>query len=271
MKNPINLGKLIEIPNIRSVWKHEEYDFSQWLVQEENLLLLSEALDISIIDPQTEVRSGSFEIDILATEERTNNTIIIENQLENSNHDHLGKIITYASGKDAKYIIWIVKAAREEHRSAIDWLNTNTNENINFFLIEIKVFKIGNSEPAPKFEILSKPNDWSKIVKNFANQSELNDSQQLRLEFWNAYLSYINKPNRKPSKDNWLGLYGYGSGMHINFTSSNVGKVAMIELEFKKKEYCNILESNESTISEKFNNFSFFGFENEESKKGLRI
>jgi Domain of unknown function (DUF4268) len=272
MKKPITLGRLEEITDIRTIWQHEEYDFSQWLSQEDNLQQLSSTLGIDIIDPQTEVRSGSFEIDILATEGQTNNTIIIENQLENSNHEHLGKIITYASGKDAKYVIWIVKKAREEHRSAIDWLNSITNEQIHFFLIEIKVYRIGESEPAPKFEVISQPNDWGKIVKNVSNKDELNNSQLLRIEFWSEYLNSINRTDRKPTKDHWMGFYGYGSGCYLSLVTSTLEKVSCIDLIIKDKSKYEQLVTNGSKISEKFENYNFWGFDKEEAKSGgLRV
>lgn len=108
---------------------------------------------------------GDFSVDLYATEEGTGRKIIIENQLEETNHDHLGKIITYASGKDAEVIIWIVKKARDEHRKAIEWLNQHTDENAAFFLIEIELWKINDSEPAPKFSIIERPNDWAMAMK----------------------------------------------------------------------------------------------------------
>lgn len=115
---------------------------------------------------------------IYATETGTDRRIIIENQLEDTNHDHLGKLITYASGKDADIVIWIVKRAREEHRAAVEWLNNHTDENISFFLLEIKLYRIGNSDPAVKFEVIEKPNDWTKEIKK---QSTADPAKQFRL------------------------------------------------------------------------------------------
>lgn len=103
-----------------------------------------------------------YSVDIYGKEEGTDRKVIIENQLEDSNHDHLGKIITYASGKDVKTIIWIVKRARDEHRQAIEWLNAHTDEEVGFFLLEIELWRIGDSLAALKFNIVSKPNDWGK-------------------------------------------------------------------------------------------------------------
>ena len=168
----MKLGKLEKIKDLRSVWKHEANDFTKWLSEEENLNTLGEEIGIDIELISTEAKTGSFSTDILASESNTNNKIIIENQLESTDHDHLGKIITYASGHDAKTIIWIVKEVREEHRQAIDWLNEHTDEEINIFLCKIELWKIGNSEIAPKFQIVSSPNNWTKTVKKSADNKK---------------------------------------------------------------------------------------------------
>lgn len=135
----MKLGRLEKITDLRSIWKHEAKEFTPWLAKEENLELLSETVGIDIVLEEQESNVGDFSVDLYATEEGTGRKIIIENQLEETNHDHLGKIITYASGKDAEVIIWIVKKARDEHRKAIEWLNQHTDENSAFFLIEIEV------------------------------------------------------------------------------------------------------------------------------------
>ncbi len=140
----INLGKLKEIKDLRKVWPHEALDFTPWLAEEDNLALLADAVGLEITIDETESSVGDFNVDIYATETGTDRKIIIENQLEDTNHDHLGKLITYASGKSADIVIWVVKRAREEHRSAIEWLNNHTDENIAFFLVEIKLYQIGS-------------------------------------------------------------------------------------------------------------------------------
>lgn len=129
-----NIGRLTEV-DVRELWLHEQYDFSNWLAKESNLNYLNDILGLTLIDVDKEVYVGSYRCDLVAKDETTNTTVIIENQLENTNHDHLGKIITYASGLGAKVIVWIVKNAKEEHRAAIEWLNNNTVDDINFFLI----------------------------------------------------------------------------------------------------------------------------------------
>lgn len=120
-------------------------------------------LDTELLE--REAKTGSFSTDILAKDTYSDDYIIIENQLEQTDHNHLGKIITYASGHDANTIIWIVKSVKEEHRQAVDWLNEHTDMDINIFLIKIELWKIGDSNIAPKFNIISSPNNWTKTVK----------------------------------------------------------------------------------------------------------
>ena len=116
---------LLEEVEVRHLWKHEQYDFSNWLARPESIERLNDVLGLTLTDVKKEVFVGAYRCDLVAKDETTGTKVIIENQLEASNHDHLGKIITYASGLDAKVIVWIVTQAREEHRSAIEWLNNN--------------------------------------------------------------------------------------------------------------------------------------------------
>lgn len=132
----MKLGKLEKVKDLRSVWPHEANDFTKWLAKEENLAILSDEIGIDIELMSIEAKTGAFSADILAVESNTDNKIIIENQLEATDHDHLGKVITYASGHDAKIVIWIVKDVREEHRQAVDWLNDYTDEE-NIFLCKL--------------------------------------------------------------------------------------------------------------------------------------
>ena len=137
--------------------------------------------------------------------------MLIENQLEQTNHDRLGKILTYASGLDASVVAWVVAAARDEHASAIEWLNKHTDDSISFFLIEIHAYKIGDSEPAPQFKIIEQPNDFAKIVKRVSQDKGMNESQNCRLEFWtqfNDILEQRGKPfnKRKATTDHWYSV-----------------------------------------------------------------
>lgn len=182
----MTLGKLTEV-DIRELWEHEQYDFSEWLSQEQNIEYLNEILGLSLTDIKKEVFVGAYRCDLVAKDEMSDTTIIIENQLECSDHNHLGKIITYASGLNAKVIVWIVKEAREEHRSAIEWLNNITDPDLNFFLIEIHAYKIGDSVPAPKFEVIEEPNGYRKNTKVGNVLIEPSKILQEHLMFWNQF------------------------------------------------------------------------------------
>ncbi|RME47062.1 MAG: DUF4268 domain-containing protein [Chloroflexi bacterium] len=177
--------------DLREVWQHEATDFTNWLAQDKNLQLLGEEIGIDISLVQTEASVGKFSVDILAEEENTGRKIVIENQLETTNHDHLGKIITYASGFDAEIVIWIVKDVRDEHKQAVDWLNEHTDEKVNIFAIRMELWQIGDSPYAPKFNIVSKPNDWAKAIKKSASRnSDLSDRKLMQLEFWSQFREY---------------------------------------------------------------------------------
>ena len=206
----MNLGKLQEI-DIRDVWKHEQYDFSKWLASEENIQELGDVLNLSLTDIETEKFVGNYRCDILCKDEITGKAVLIENQLEATNHDHLGKIITYASGLDASVVIWIVSSARQEHASAIEWLNKHTDESLSFFLVEVHAYKIGNSDPAPLFKIIEQPNDFVKSIKLISKNSNISDSERCRFEFWtrmNEILEERGKPfnKRKPTTDHWYSI-----------------------------------------------------------------
>jgi len=208
----MELGKITIVKDLRSVWKNEAYDFTRWLAQDENISLLGEELGLDISVIKTEANVGSFNVDILAEDPQTADKIIIENQLERTNHDHLGKIITYASGFDAKHIIWIVKDVREEHSQAINWLNEHTDEDINFFLIKIELWKIGNSAIAPKFQIVARPNEWGKAVKSSAGkETEATKAQNFSYNLWSDFKEYALQHNPKyslqlPLRQNWYNI-----------------------------------------------------------------
>ena len=230
----VNLGKLVEIKDLRKVWPHEALDFTPWLAEEENLMLLADAVGLEITVDETESSVGDFNVDIYATEIGTDRKIIIENQLEDTNHDHLGKLITYASGKSANIVIWVVKRAREEHRAAIEWLNNHTDENISFFLVEIKLYQIGNSNIAVKFEVVEKPNDWTKEIKKHNNDSP---TLQARYDYWVAFNEYaFANPSfakefhkRKASTDHWMTMSVGSSACDISINQIRKNKQVVVE------------------------------------------
>lgn len=216
------LGKLKKI-ELRKAWKHEAADFTNWLAEEENLALLSDEIGIDIRLLQTEASVGKFNVDILAEEEKTGRKVIIENQLEMTNHAHLGQLITYASGHNAGIIIWIVRGVRDEHKQAVDWLNEHSDEEINLFLIKMELWQIGDSAPAPKFHIISQPNDWAKAVKKMSVKSELTETKLLQLEFWNKFKEYANSRQsklrlRKALAQHWYDMSVGSSDAHMSLT-----------------------------------------------------
>ncbi len=228
-----NIGKLTEV-DVRELWKHEQYDFSNWLAKEENLEYLNDIIGLTLTDVDKEVYVGPYRCDIVAKDETSGITVIVENQLEGTNHDHLGKIITYASGLNAKVMIWIVKEAKEEHRAAIEWLNNNTNNDVNFFLIEIHAYKIGDSDAAPKFEVVEKPNDFVKRSKVKTDDSDLNKSQGERLAFWEQFNQVViarGKPFnlRKATTDHWYDVAMGTSDAHIAIDLVNKDNRIVVE------------------------------------------
>ena len=231
----VNLGQLEEIKDLRNVWPHEALDFTPWLAEDENIALLGNAVGLEITVDETESSVGDFNVDIFATETGTDKKIIIENQLGDTDHDHLGKLITYASGKSADMIIWVVKHAREEHKAAIEWLNNHTDDKIGFFLCEIKLYKIGDSEPAVKFEVVERPNDWTKEVKRNNNASP---RRQAIFDYWIAFNNYAfknkvfsrNFNQRKPSFDHWMDFSMGSSGYHIGLSQIRSRNEISLEL-----------------------------------------
>ena len=246
------LGKLEEISDLRKVWPHEAADFTPWLAEEENINLLSEALGLEIAVTEAESSVGNFSVDIYASEMGRDRKIIIENQLEETDHDHLGKLITYAAGKSADLIIWIVRHARAEHRVAIEWLNNHTKENIGFFLCEIKLYRIGNSNPAVKFEVLEQP-----------SKDKLTSPQRRNYDYWSAFLEYAWKDDqfarqfkrkRKPSILYYMRFRIGASNCYIEpyliWDECSVGVDLCIDDDPDKVLYNTFLEKKKQIISE---------------------
>jgi hypothetical protein len=197
--------------DLRSAWVGEASEFTPWLARPENISLLGEAIGIELGVESQEASVGPFRADILCRDTISNHYVLIENQLERTDHGHLGQLLTYAAGLDAVTIVWIASRFTEEHRAALDWLNNATATDFNFFGLEIELWRIGDSPFAPKFNVVSKPNDWSKSVREQAASGQsgpLSEFQRLHLEFWTQFRQFLEdrgSPVRtnKPSKDHW--------------------------------------------------------------------
>jgi len=216
----MKLGKLNRV-DLRECWKHEALDFTRWLAEPENVELLSDEIGIGMQIKQTEASVGRFNVDILAEEENTGRKIIIENQLEVTDHSHLGQLITYAAGLEAEFVVWIVRDVREEHRQAVDWLNEHTDEQINFFLVAIELWQIENSPPAPKFNVISRPNEWKRSVRTISQDGDLTDTKTKQLEFWQqlkefAATSHPELKLRTPRPQHWFDVAVGRSDCHVS-------------------------------------------------------
>ena len=176
----MKVGKLVPV-DLREVWQHEADDFTQWLA--ENLDQLNEVLDqaLETLDTEKKVEDSRFCIDILA-EDDEGNRVIIENQLEKTDHSHLGQIITYATNMEAKTIIWITKLPRQEHINAINWLNEFTDKR--FYLVQVEAYKIDSSDPAPFFSVICRPSEESKSIGR--SKKSLDAVRELRQRRRNA-------------------------------------------------------------------------------------
>lgn len=186
-----SLGRLERV-ELRDAWVGEATDFTPWLAQPENIALLGEAIGIELEVESQEKSVGQFRADILCRDTVDRHYVLIENQLERTDHTHLGQLLTYAAGLDAVMIIWVAARFTDEHRAALDWLNRATASGFNFFGLEIELWRIGESALAPKFNVVSKPNDWSRAIREQAGQSgELTATEQLHLEFWTQFRQYL--------------------------------------------------------------------------------
>lgn len=247
----MHLSKLDKV-DLREVWKHEALDFTNWLSKPENLELLSDEIGIEILLIQTEASVGNFNVDILAEEKNTGRKIVIENQLETTDHDHLGKIITYASGFDAEIIIWIVKSVRDEHKQAVDWLNEHTDSEINIFTIQMEVWKISDSPYAPRFHIIAKPNDWAKAVKKSTTQTKFSDTKLLQLEFWTKFIEFVRDNNgkiklRKAYPQHWYDIsFGFSNAyITLSVNSQSEQMTCEIYIPDSKKLFLFLHEQKE--------------------------
>ena len=166
------LGKLKNV-NLREAWSHEAQDFTPWLA--DNLEYLSNEIGIQLELEGQEVKVESFSADIIARDPQNDRRILIENQLEKTDHTHLGQILTYLAGLEAEVIIWVASSFREPHLSAIKWLNEKTVEPFAFFAVQVKAVQIDNSSIAPMFETVAKPNSWDRKIKN--KERPLNNSK----------------------------------------------------------------------------------------------
>lgn len=213
----MTIARLEAVP-LRDIWRHEERDFSAWLA--ENIQTLGDALGLQLSDPQKEVAVGSFTVDLVA-EEASLGSVIIENQLAASDHDHLGKLLTYLTNLEAKTAVWITPRARPEHTRAVAWLNETTPDDVAFYLVQVAAYRIGESAPAPLFTVITGPSVEGKSIGR--QKKELAERHVLRLRFWEGLLErakekgVLTHASRSAGKEAWIGGASGRSGMGFNY------------------------------------------------------
>lgn len=209
-----NLGRLEPVA-VREVWPNEESDFTPWLAEQENLGILADALGMSLEFLAREEKVGPYSADILCRDPNDQTKVVIENQLGQTDHDHLGKLLTYAAHFNARALVWVARTFTDQHRAALDWLNEVSETGTRFFGLEIELWQIGDSVPAPKFNVVARPNDWTKEGMDTA---ALTDTQRMQLGFWEGFAEFVSRRGKivtkthTPKPHTWLGMVGVGRG-----------------------------------------------------------
>ena len=233
------LGRLTKV-SLRKFWEREDKDFTPWLADEENVSLLGKTIGIELEVEAQEKEVGAFRADILCKDTVTDNWVVIENQLEPTDHTHLGQLLTYAAGLEAVTVVWIAEYFTDEHRAALDWLNEITDEKFSFFGLEIELWRIGESPMAPKFNVVSHPNDWTRTISRIS-RAELTPSQQLYIEYWTG-LRYLLKQHESvitpglPSRNFWLYCGIDSSNLWLSASASMKGKWIRVSLALRGKD-----------------------------------
>ena len=232
-----DLGRLERI-TLREAWDNEATDFTPWLSSDENIALLGDTIGIELEVEAQEKIVGPFKADILCKDTADDRFVLIENQLERTDHKHLGQLLTYAAGLNAATIVWIAGQFTDEHRAAIDWLNEITTGEFHFFGLEIELWKIDDSPIAPKFNIVCKPNDWTTDVSRAAHTigtGELTDTKRLQLEYWTQLRNVLDERDSqirgtKPRPQHWnnfsIGKSKFGMAATVN-TQKQLIRVAI--------------------------------------------
>ena len=259
MTESLELGRIVKIKNLREAWQHEAADFTPWLA--DHISELGGALGLELELQSQEAPVGSFSLDLLARESGTNHIVIIENQLEPTNHDHLGKLLTYAGGYDANVIIWVAKNFRDEHRQAIDWLNEHTNDDTMFFGVVIELWKIDTSKPAPYFNVVAAPNEWRRETARTVRDTNTSDKNRRYQEFFQKLLDSLREREftnaRKGQPQSWY-FFSAGHGQRVQYgTTFTQDKNARVEVyighsdqEWNKDLFDQLKEQSDAIESE---------------------
>lgn len=270
----IELGE-IEIVHPREIWEHEERNFTPWIAN--NIQKISDVIGVPIIVEQTEQKIGNYELDIYGRVEGKDSIVIIENQLTVTDHMHLGQLIAYAGGSQASIIIWIAVDIRDEHRTAIEWLNRIAGDNASFFLIRPEVIRIENSKPAVRFQLEIGPSDFERRVREIVEKVE-GPRHEFRLKFWEDLFKYLESNghkwarNRRTTKDSWISSGIGKSGVNVNVSMAQGSRIR-VEIYFpddEDKVLFNTMHNNKAEIESRFMNDTI-QWEKLEAAKASRI
>jgi hypothetical protein len=238
VKSPTTLGRLIPV-EVRDFWADEARDFTPWLAEDDNLRLLGETIDLELEPFKVEEPVGPFRADIVA-KEGDGGLIIIENQLGRADHRHLGQLMVYATNREARTVVWVATTIADEYRKVLDWLNDNTPESVSFFGLEIELWKIGDSPPAPRFNVVCEPNEVTKLERGGTSLSEPTETKLLQRDFWIALKDYASEKKsplsfRKPRPQHWYNLAVGRSGFQIGLNAKTMVKEVSCELYISGK------------------------------------
>jgi hypothetical protein len=256
-----SLGRLERV-EARTIWKVESGEFTPWLAKEENLVLLGDAIGMELELEAAEKSVGLFRADLLCRDTASGNWVLIENQLERTDHRHLGQLITYAAGLKAVTIVWVANPFTEEHRAALDWLNEVTRDSINFFGLEVELWRIGTSPVAPKFNVVCEPNDWSESVSNAATAltgAAPTETKQLQLEYWSALSGVLKQAHspvkpQKPLAQHWTNFALGKSNVYlvavVNTVDAKIGVHVALVGDTGKTYYSQLLQEKTAIENE---------------------
>ena len=221
----MELGKVTQV-DIRDVWPNEATSFTPWLEEHPEELGELLGLELEFVREQS---VGAFSLDLFGRDVNSDRLVIVENQLARSDHSHLGQLLTYAGGLDPAYIIWIASEIRDEHKAALDWLNSVSNSETFFFGIEVKAIRIGDSEPAPMLDVVVQPNSWTKQVHETRSVAVQSDREKTYQRFWQACIDEMSDEftglrNKVAPGRQWLSTSTGITAVSLNlvFTSQGV-------------------------------------------------
>ena len=255
----MKLGRFERV-ELRDIWETEDRDFTPWLAQEQHIELLSDTIGMELEVEAQEKEVGPFRADILCRNTADDSWVLIENQIEKTDHRHLGQLMTYAAGLQAVTIVWVAAKFTEEHRASLDWLNKITGDGFHFFGLEVELWRIDDSIPAPKFNIVSKPNNWSKSISSAAqrlSEQPMTDTKKMQLQYWRDLADYLGKTSsnlrpQEPRAQHWcnfsIGRSGVKMAALLNTKENRIGIEICMFAEDSSKAFFHLLQNDKDQI-----------------------